>query len=337
MKDLIQVNKLSNQPKYQQIVTSVIEAIEKGRLKKGEQLPSISELAEWQETAKVTVAKAYEQLRQQGVIRSQHGKGFYVASNRAKNQLNIFLLFDTLNSYKEVLYNSLKSSLPRDAQFSIFFHHYNKTLFTSLIQNNLGNFNYYIIMPHFDEDLSDIVDAVPRDKLLLIDKDIPKLSGAYAAVYQDFENDVFNALGQALDALKKYARLNLVLGKDHFQYVPKDIIKGFKKFAKQHNLDHALVDNLSDEIVRKGEAYLLFSDSDMVQFIKYCRSKKLQPGKDIGFISYDDTPLKEILLNGITVITTDFEQMGRTAGKMIVQKQPEKIANPGGLILRKTL
>src|SRR5450432_1494470 len=153
MMDLIQIDKESNQPKYLQIVVSVIDSIEKGRLKRGTQLPSISELAEWQQMAKVTVAKAYEQLRQMGVVLSQHGKGFYVAKTDIKNKLNVFLLFDTLNAYKEILYNALKSALPADTHFSIFFHHYDKRLFSSLINNNLGNFNYYIVMPHFDEDV----------------------------------------------------------------------------------------------------------------------------------------------------------------------------------------
>src|SRR5664279_2320561 len=99
MTELIQINKDSSKPKYVQIVTAVIESIEKGKLKKGSQLPSINELASWQKTAKATVAKAYEELRQHGIIQSQHGKGFYVAKTTVKNELNVFLLFDTLNPY----------------------------------------------------------------------------------------------------------------------------------------------------------------------------------------------------------------------------------------------
>jgi DNA-binding LacI/PurR family transcriptional regulator len=75
----------------------------------------------------------------------------------------------------------------------------------------------------------------------------------------------------------------------------------------------------------------------MVQFIKHCEVMKWKPGKDIGLISYDDTPIKGILLGGVTVITTDFEQMGKTAGELIVGKRMERIANPARIIKRKTL
>ena len=34
-------------------------------------------------------------------------------------------------------------------------------------------------------------------------------------------------------------------------------------------------------------------------------------GKDVGVISYNETPLKKIILNGITTVSTDFMMMGK--------------------------
>jgi DNA-binding LacI/PurR family transcriptional regulator len=48
-------------------------------------------------------------------------------------------------------------------------------------------------------------------------------------------------------------------------------------------------------------------------------------GKDIGVISYNDTPLKDLL--GITVISTDFQVMGETAAYMILKKKRETVKN----------
>jgi DNA-binding transcriptional regulator YhcF (GntR family) len=337
MTELIKINKDSSKPKYQQIVTSVLESIEKGKLKRGSQLPSINELATWQKTAKATVAKAYEELRQQGVLKSQHGKGFYVAKTTVKTDLNILLLFDSLNSYKEILYNSLKSALPSTAQYSIFFHHYNLSLFKELINNSLGNFNFYLVMAHFDEDVSKIVSAIPREKLILLDRDIPLLSQPYAAVFQDFENDVIAGLNKASEQLKKYKKVNVVLGKKNFQHIPKSIVKGIKQFSRKTGIVFNIMDDLPSGGVARNEAYFLFSDSDMVTFIKESISKKLVLGKDIGLLTYDDTPLKEILMGGITTITTDFEKMGRTAAEMVLQRKIEKVINPSSLVLRKSL
>lgn len=337
MKNFISINDASDLPKYRQVVERIVNGIELGKIKRGEQLPSIAKLAAEQKTAKVTIAKAYEVLCEQGLVLARHGKGFYVASDNAKVKLNVFVLFDTFNAYKEVLYNAFKAALPVDTHFNIFFHHYNIGQFKNLVANSLGRYNFYVIMPHFDEDVSAIVDAIPKEKLLLLDKSIAQLAGDYAAIYQDFENDVFNSLQQGVALLKKYKTIHLIGGNKRFQYVPAGIKKGFIKFCKQHKINYSIDENLPDKKIMKQHAYLIFSDSDLFRFIKYCELMKWKPGNDVGLITYDETPMKEFLLNGITVISTDFERMGKTAAELILSKRKEKIANPAKLIIRKTL
>jgi len=337
MSNIISIDVHSSQPKYRQISEAVISSIETGSLQRGEQLPSISELATSQNIAKVTVAKAYEDLRQRGVIQAQHGKGFYVATNQVRNKLNLFILFDTLNAYKETLYYALKEELPTNTQLSLFFHHYDRELFDYLIKNNLGNYNYYVIMPHFNEDVADVINLIPKDKLLIIDKDVDSLNGNYAAVFQDFARDIFEALTSGLDLLKNYTKLTLIRSTNQFQFIPAGIITGFKKFGKIHGIYCQTADKFKPGLLKKGEAYLLFTDRDMVSFIKEVNTKGLKLGSDVGLISYDDTPMKEILEGGITVISTDFEKMGRTAGQLINTRTLEQKANPARLIRRNSL
>ncbi len=336
-KSMFQIKSATNQPKYRQIIEAVESAIMSGRMEHGQQLPSISELADEQQIARVTVAKAYEDLRQRGVILAQHGKGFYVASTAVRSGLNVFVLFDTLNAYKETLYDAFKQVLPGDTRINLFFHHYNRELFDSLIRDSVGLYNFYVVMPHFDEDVSDTVGVLPMDRLLVIDQNLPKLKGEYAAVYQPFEDDIYNALVAALDRVRLYHRLTLVLAEDPFQYVPASIIAGFKRFGREHGVPCVVAENYSDQLIWPGEAYLLFADRDLIRFIKHVDRKGWQLGQEVGLISYDDTPMKEILKGGITVISTDFAEMGRTAGRLIAERQKTRIANPGGLILRSSL
>ncbi|MBD2699030.1 GntR family transcriptional regulator [Spirosoma sp. BT702] len=337
MLPILRVDTANAQPKYQQLVDAVVEAIERGVYDRGYQLPSINEVADKQGIAKVTVAKAYEELRQRGIIHAQHGKGFYVATTNVRTPLNIFVLFDTLNAYKETLYDALKASLPTDTSLSVFFHHYNQPVFESLIRNNLGSYKAYVIMPHLAEDVSEVVALIPKDKLLLIDQALPNLIGDYAAVYQDFEADTYEALTAAWERLQRFDSLTLVLAKDHFQYVPDGILRGLQRFSNERNYPCNVVDNYSDDLIQPGKAYLLFADRDLVQFIKYQLRRGWKLGQDVGLISYDDTPMKEILAGGITVISTDFAQMGRTAGELITGRVRQQVANPGGLILRESL
>ncbi|MEN9703541.1 MAG: hypothetical protein RLZZ209_969, partial [Bacteroidota bacterium] len=51
------------------------------------------------------------------------------------------------------------------------------------------------------------------------------------------------------------------------------------------------------------------------------------PGKDIGIISYDDTPLKEIIAEGISVISNDFSKMGERAAQMIINREKGRESN----------
>ncbi len=334
---LTAINNNSGQPKYQQIVHSIIEGIEKGLLKKGQQLASINEMSAANKMARQTIVKAYAELQSRGIIEAKHGKGFYVTKIKARVRLNIFVLFDTFNAYKEILYASFKRALPQDTRFSIFFHHYDIRQFRQLISDHVGNYNYYVIMPHFDMDVSAILKTIPNDKLLLLDKNVEKFNNDCGAVYQDFEKDVYNGLYEGLQLIKKYKKVHLVFGKEHLQYVPAGILKGVTNFCRVNNIRPAFMDNLDEKKIKAAEAYLIFNDTDMVRFIKYCAAMKWKLGRDIGLISYDDTPLKEILLGGVTVITTDFALMGSTGGRLIAGRRMEKIANPSKLIKRTTL
>ena len=49
----------------------------------------------------------------------------------------------------------------------------------------------------------------------------------------------------------------------------------------------------------------------------------------------DSFALKEILSDGISVISTDHAKMGETAAMLILENKKEKIKNPFTLILRK--
>jgi len=89
--------------------------------------------------------------------------------------------------------------------------------------------------------------------------------------------------------------------------------------------------------INAKEAYIVIEESDLCNLIKESRIKNLRIGKDVGIISYNDSPLKEILLDGITVVSTDHTKMGETAAHLILENSKEKIKNPFVLIRRGSL
>lgn len=59
-------------------------------------------------------------------------------------------------------------------------------------------------------------------------------------------------------------------------------------------------------------------EDDLVLLIEKIIETKLEVGKQMGVISYNDTPLKKIILNGINTISTDFHLMGKKAAQLIL-------------------
>ena len=334
----IKFNSNSSKPKFQQLIEYIISLIEDGTFLRGQRLPSINEVSESSGIARMTVAKAYDELRALGLVTSHHGKGFYVSSTDTRNQLNIFVLFDALTPYKEILYDNLMANLGEGINVNIFFHHHNLKVFENLLLNNLGHYNYYVVMPHFKEDVTKILLNIPKDKLLILDIDTPKLGDDYAILYQDFEQNIYQGLTEAVLLIKKYKTLTLVLSSKNFQFTPVGIINGFEKFCKKNGISYEIISNLEEEEhLQKAHAYLIFRENDLVRFINWTNKKGWKLGKDIGIVSYDDTPIKEILAEGISVISNDFALMGKRAAEMILSREKGRFVNDSRFIERKSL
>ena len=75
--NIIITNK-SDKPIYEQIVSQIILAIEKGDLKDGDALPSMRALAADLRISVITTKRAFEELERQGFIYSIVGKGSFV-------------------------------------------------------------------------------------------------------------------------------------------------------------------------------------------------------------------------------------------------------------------
>jgi GntR family transcriptional regulator len=80
---LVQINFNSGKPPYLQVVDQVKTAIASGLLQAGDSLPPIRALAEQLRINRNTVAKAYAELENQGVIENLVGRGCYVNQNHS--------------------------------------------------------------------------------------------------------------------------------------------------------------------------------------------------------------------------------------------------------------
>lgn len=334
MKWLNKPDKQSIKPVYQQIKEDILSAVGNQKLRIGESIPSINKICGEFGIAPGTVIRAYEELREMGIISSKQGKGYFVAGTQVEQKTKIFLLFDRMNAFKEILYDSFRNEFTEETEIQVFFHHYDSKRFEKLIRENLGKFSHYILMPHLNENIQRIVQRIPEKRLIFIDNLPANLRTNAHAVYQDFYNDISNALTERILEISKYKFINLSLSKSDFQFVPHETQKGFVNFCEIHQLQHKIMQNISETNISKNNLYIIFDDNELLNTLKIIQQKGWKLKDDVGIISFDETPMKELLAGGISVLTTDFISMGKTAAQLVKGVINGQIANPFFLIER---
>jgi len=342
----INIDENSRIPKYRQIVDSVIHNISVGNLKMDEKIPSINMFSEEYYLSRDTVEKAYNILKERKIISSIRGKGYYIARTQLISKTNILFLINKLSSYKMRVYNSFVDSIGGNSHTNLNIYHCDETLFLNLLEKNRRAYDFYIIMPHFKSDdlrhlstsdeMVKALDKIPKEKLIFLDNKKHGVDGAIIEIFQDYENDIYNALKEGRAKISKYKKMFLAYPSKSVYPYPKRILNGFRKFCVEFKMDFEILEEVYEDIVLKqGDLFVTIEESDLVNLVKQIREDEFILGTDIGVISYNDTPLKELL--GITVISTDFKAMGELAAHMILNNKKGKVKNPFNFIDRESL
>ncbi len=341
MNSKIKVDLYSQMPVYKQLIQSVQDLVSRGKYIDGDFLPSMKKLSAELGISKETVKKAYSLLREKEIIESAHGKGFFVKHKKKKR--SILLLFDKTSAYMQVLIDSFVAEIGSEAEITIRLHNQDITLFEHLVEENLDKFDYYLVTPHFamqsdvQKKVIALLKRIPNRKLILMDRYLDELPGNYGCVYQDFYNDVFDGLTQGHHLFKKFTKLNVVSMSGCLY--DSMIENGIRRFCEEKDIALEIHKCINPDMIQKREVFLIISNqpaSELVDLVRTAKIKKIKIGKDIGIISYNESPVNEIILDGLTVISTDFRQMGELAAKMILDKKLTKIRCDFRLIRRST-
>lgn len=324
-------------PKYKQIILSIEKAIEEEKLKKGDRLPSVNKVCLSSSLSRDTVLLAYYELKKRGIIYAIPGKGYYIKSVEIAIKQRVFLLFDELNSFKEDLYNSfgknIKKIIGENLEVDIFFHHFNIKVFKKLINDSNGNYTKYIIMPTNLAEAASIIKTLPVNEVYILDQTNTELE-SYPAIYQNHLKDTYNSLVKGKSRLLKYQKLIMIF--PGFRE-PLGMKEGFLVFCKEFSFDYEVITEFKNREISIGEVYIIPSDRDLVKVIEKSKSQNLKLGRDFGIISYNETPLKKVVANGITTISTNFEAMGKILAQMIANEKKEQVENKSALIIRNSL
>jgi DNA-binding transcriptional regulator YhcF (GntR family) len=322
-------------PKYRQIAEGVVAALRTGALRKGDRLPSINEACRAYGASRDTVVKAYDLLQEQRYLSAIHGKGYFLRTDSADPRLRAFVLFDTLNAFKENVFAGLTDTVSRCADSDVCFHHFNPGLFRRLLLDARGRYDRYVVMPFPAPEVAEALEALEGERLLVLDIHACVPGRRTPWIVQNFDAQLVQALEQGLDRLRRYRRFILVFPPDNHD--PIEIQDAFGRFGRKAGLQTSVVPRLTEHMVQAETAYLVLDDKDLVSLVKHCNATGHVLGRDVGVLSYNDTPLKEIVAGGISVVSIDFYGLGVRAGQHLLDPRPVHETVPTRLILRSSL
>lgn len=331
------VDRNSSEPVYQQLVEAVLIATKTGLIDRGDRLPSINELSRHYSVSRSTIEKSYNNLRDMGILSSQHGKSFYVSRLEPSPELKVMVLFNQLNDYYKEIYDGLAEGLGHRADID--FHlYYNSAVHLRHLLRKKQNASHIVVIPRFLDDAElgfQAMARIPDEKLIVLGRDFPGLPAGSGIVRQNLAPDICQALHELVPGFRKYQCVTLIFP-EHSLF-PAHFCDNFIQLCEENNIVGRVSDHLSGDMVRDGEAFVVLSDDHLMQLVREMNHSDLTPGKHVGIVSYRENDAKKAILNGITTVSPDFKAMGRSAADMVLTGHMQQIHNPCHVFIRGSL
>ena len=224
-----------------------MRGIEDQKIEKDDILPSINDLSIALEASRNTIERAYKELKKYNAIKSIAGKGYFISNTQFNQPVKILLLFNKLSSHKKIIYDAFAETLGSNAAIDFYIYNNNFNFFKKLLANKTDQYSKLVIIPHFIENTENafaVINELPKDKLILMDKLIEGVTGNFGAVYENFEQDIYYALEQLLEKLSKYHSLKIIFPEN--SYYSKEILTGFINFCGQYAFDYDIIHDLKN-------------------------------------------------------------------------------------------
>lgn len=319
---LREVNFNSRLPKYRQVILAISRDIRKSILLPGDKIPSINEASSECYLSRDTVEKAYKELSKRGVIRSVPGKGFFVSDTVHENPLKILLIFDRLDDCRWKLYHALTESLEK-SELTMMSYEHNYRMLTLSLQEHQDDFDFFIVIPHFfayQEDLKKAFAAVVPERLIVLTHEVSGLDNQTSQFTFDRRRAWEHALREVEDRFLSYKRMVLYFPED-FSF-PQEILEAVKAFCESIQLPFKLRQEWDRMKVMTGDICLVLEDETLTSLLELASERNLEPGKDLGIVSFDDNPLKAALAGGISTLGYDYQEIAELTATRIETGNP---------------
>ncbi|QGX46961.1 aminotransferase class I/II-fold pyridoxal phosphate-dependent enzyme [Streptococcus equinus] len=149
--------------KYQEIITSLINQIETGKLSKGDRIPSIRSLSRTFHCSKDTAQRALLELKYQNYIYAVEKSGYYVLENKQQEEAPLNL---SLSDYNNMAYEDFTICLTE-----------------TLVNRENYLFNYYYQQEGLQELIDSLQKYLEKSAIYAKKEDIVVTSGTQQALY----------------------------------------------------------------------------------------------------------------------------------------------------------
>lgn len=331
---IIELESLPGCSKHQRIVDGVINAINDKIVRNGEILPSVNALIKELGFARETVAKAYRDLVNKGIIESKNRLGYYVSNVDTDQSIKVALMMCSIDSYQERLYNSFRNTLGENAHLDVFFHHNNIEVCETMLSHVNGKYGMYVICPVTHPKIIKLLEAIPKNKFLMIDRFEP-LENEFNYITQEFEQASYKIFENLYKAIIEFDEI--IFFCKNASPIEQEIVSSFNKFIKNYKVKGKVVNTYIPGSVKKGKVYFSINNAELWTILKDVKNKKLKLGRDVGILSMNDEPIKELILGGITTFSTDFSSIGKLAAQHVLTHTKVQKVIPTILYRRKSL
>ncbi len=309
----------NKKPGKQAIVNGILDAIHSNDLRKGDPLPSVNKFIQKLGVARMTVVKSLNVLKERGIIFSEDKVGYFVRDINIKREQKVLLFLTGFYSHHETLYNSIIENIDgKDISVDLYFHHCNPKIFRAIVNENLGSYSLYVVTGMEDPQIKSTLMRIPPKKLLQIIR--PPLLENVSTIHQDFFTGVKKSFEKLKSRLQNYQSFILIFPEKRGH--PQQIKTAFSEFCSEIGIKHSIEKRLIRDLINTSTAFFVIEDSDLIALIKMGEELNLKLGSELGIISYNETPMKEIIRNGITVISVDFVKLGQSISRFIANPRP---------------
>ena len=334
-KEIYEMEGVSGLSKHDQLVNGILNAIQNKSLTQGDILPSVNNLINEFGFARETIAKAYKDLVERGVVESKNRVGFYVSNCDVKQHLKVALVLFAFDAFQETFYKVFRSKLGKGVHIDVFFHHNNIDVLESTIQSIRGRYGLYVVAPIPHKRTRGILETLPMDKFLMIDRYEKIPNEDYSYIAQEFENSTYRVFVELADTIKKYD--GMIYYHRPNADTPIEILHAFKQFVKAYKIKHEIRPEYIPGTLEKGKVHFTINNTELWSMLKDCKMKKLKPGKDVGILSHNDEVVKELIFDGITTYAADFKMMAEKAANFVLTRNKIREIIPTVLIRRNSL